>query len=122
MLTEERYAVITEMVNQRGSIKLTDLCDMLGVSVSTARRDINALDEMGKITKVHGGAVSRSERFFPIEENVEEKIKQFSYEKGAIARYAASLLDDGDFAFIDAGTTTEKMIDYLPLKKVTFVK
>lgn len=78
-------------------------------------KDINALDEMGKITKVHGGAVSRSERFFPIEENVEEKIKQFSYEKGAIARYAASLLDDGDFAFIDAGTTTEKMIDYLPL-------
>ena len=121
MLTEERYAVITEMVNQRGSIKLTDLCDMLGISVSTARRDINALDEMGKITKVHGGAVSRSERFFPIEENVEEKMKQFSYEKGAIARYAASLLDDGDFAFIDAGTTTEKMIDYLPLKKVTFV-
>ena len=46
MLTEERYAVITEMVNQRGSIKLTDLCDMLGISVSTARRDINALDEM----------------------------------------------------------------------------
>ena len=28
MLTEERYAVITEMVNQRGSIKLTDLCDI----------------------------------------------------------------------------------------------
>ena len=26
MLTEERYVVITEMVNQRGSIKLTDLC------------------------------------------------------------------------------------------------
>ena len=88
MLTEERYAVITEMVNQWGSIKLTDLCDMLGISVSTARRDINALAEMGKITKVHGGAVSRSERFFPIEENVEEKIKQFSYEKGAICGIA----------------------------------
>lgn len=57
-------------------------------------KDINALDEMGKITKVHGGAVSRSERFFPIEENVEEKIKQFSYEKGALHIHKGGYVDD----------------------------
>ena len=30
-------------------------------------------------------------------------------------------MDDGDFIFIDAGTTTGYMIDFLPDKKITFV-
>jgi DeoR family fructose operon transcriptional repressor len=45
--------------------------------------------------------------------NVEEKEK--------IARYAAALISDYDFVFLDAGTTTEKMIDYLEKRNVTYV-
>ncbi|MDE5859973.1 MAG: DeoR/GlpR transcriptional regulator, partial [Oscillospiraceae bacterium] len=45
----------------------------------------------------------------------------FTAEKEAIARFAASLIEDGDFVFIDAGTTTEKMIEFIPSKSVTFV-
>lgn len=42
-------------------------------------------------------------------------------EKTAIAEYAATLVEDGDFIFIDAGTTTQKLIDFLPEKEVTYV-
>ncbi|MGN0631541.1 MAG: hypothetical protein ACI4JN_09465 [Ruminococcus sp.] len=45
----------------------------------------------------------------------------FVEEKTAIAKYAASLIDDGDLVYIDAGTATEKMIYHIQSKNVTFV-
>ncbi|MCQ2417946.1 MAG: DeoR/GlpR family DNA-binding transcription regulator [Oscillospiraceae bacterium] len=122
MLTEERHSIILEQVKQNKSVTLTELCELLGASESTIRRDLTTLDERGLIKKVHGGAISTDDRSLNlVEHDVESKSKLFTEEKIAIARYAASLVDDGDFVYIDAGTTTEKMIDFLPDKKVTFV-
>ncbi len=122
MLTEERYSIILEQVRNNKSVKLPELCEILRASESTIRRDLTALDEKGLIKKVHGGAVSIEEKNLSmIEQDVEAKGKMYSAEKIAIARYAASLIEEDDFVFIDAGTTTEKMIDFLPDKNVTFV-
>lgn len=121
MLTEERHQIITDTVNSRKSVTINDLCRILNVSGSTVKRDLNILAEAGKITKVRGGAMSVSEGFSAIEKNVEEKASICTAEKEAIAAYAASLVESGDFVFIDAGTTTEKMIDHLPQNDVTFV-
>lgn len=122
MLTEERYSVILKLVNRNQSVTLAELCELLGASESTVRRDLTALDERGLIKKVHGGAILTDDRSLNlVERDVESKSKLFTEEKLAIARYATSLVDDGDFVYIDAGTTTEKMIDFLPEKDVTFV-
>lgn len=122
MLTEERYSIILDQVRQNKSVKLPRLCKLLETSESTVRRDLTSLDERGLIKKVHGGAVAIDEcSFNAVEHDVESKAKMFAKEKAAIARFAASLIDDGDFVFIDAGTTTGKMIDFLPDKDVTFV-
>lgn len=122
MLTEERYTIILDRVKQNNSVTLTELCELLGVSESTIRRDLTVLDEKGMLKKVHGGAISVDDRPLNlVERDVEAKSKLFTEEKTAIARYAASLVDDGDLVFIDAGTTTEKMIDFLPDKNVIFV-
>jgi DeoR family fructose operon transcriptional repressor len=121
LLTEERHSIILDTVNRQHVVKLKDLCAMLDSSESTIRRDLNQLAQRGLLTKVHGGAISLNESFSPYEHNVEEKASLFIEEKTAIARYAASLIEEGDFVYIDAGTTTEKMIDYIPSKNVTFV-
>lgn len=122
MLTEERYTIILERVTQNKSVTLPELCELLGASESTVRRDLAALDEKGLIKKVHGGAVLPGESPLNLaERDVEEKSKMFNEEKKAIAKYAASLVEDGDFIFLDAGTTTEKVIDFLPQKNVSFV-
>lgn len=123
MLTEERFAVILDTVNRKKSVRLNELCDLLEISVSTARRDINVLAEMGKLIKVHGGAIAidMNDNLLSTEKSVAEKALLFPEEKTAIAKYAASLIDDGDFVFIDAGTTTERMLDFIPLKNVSFV-
>lgn len=122
MLTEERYSIILEQVRKNKSVKLLELCKLLRASESTVRRDLTSLDQKGLLKKVHGGAISIDDSNFNlVEHDVESKSKLFAEEKIAIASFAASLIDDGDFVFIDAGTTTEKIIDFLPDKNVTFV-
>lgn len=123
MLTEERFAIILDTVNRKKSVHLNELCDLLDISVSTARRDINILAENGKLIKVHGGAIAidRNDNYLSKEKSVAEKALLFPEEKAAIAKYAASLIDDDDFVFIDAGTTTERMIDFITSKNVSFV-
>ena len=99
MLTEERHSKILNAVNANKSVKLGELCELLGTSESTVRRDLNALAQKGLLVKVHGGAISINDSFIFVEQDIEEKSKLFNEEKKAIARYAASLIDDGDFVF-----------------------
>lgn len=121
MLTEERHSMIMNLVNKKRSAGLDELCRLLNASESTVRRDLILLDEKGMLVKVRGGAIAIDDNFTAAEPNVEEKSALFAYEKDAIARYAASLIEDGDFIYLDAGTTIEKMIDYIPSRSVTFV-
>lgn len=113
MLTEKRYSLILEMINKNGSARIQDLCKILNTSESTIRRDLNALNETGMLKKVHGGAVAVKDNFSLTEHTVEEKKVLYIEEKTAIAKYAASLVNENDFIYIDAGTTTEKMIGFL---------
>lgn len=122
MLTEERHLIIVEQTRKNKSVKLLELCKLLSASESTVRRDLTLLDQKGLLKKVHGGAISIEDRNFNmVEYDVESKTRMFAEEKNAIASFAASLIEDGDFVFIDAGTTTEKMLEFLPDKNVTFV-
>lgn len=121
MLTEERHSIIIDTVNRKKNVELNELCDLLDTSESTVRRDLSILHDKGVLVKVRGGAIAVDDSFTSLEQNVDEKAVLFVREKEAIARYAASIIEDGDFVFIDAGTTTEKMIDFIPARQVTFV-
>ncbi len=121
MLTEERHSIILDVLAHQRSANLSELCALLDASESTVRRDLAVLSENGMLIKVRGGAMALGDSYTEFESNVEEKSNMFVEEKIAIAHYAASLIDDGDFIFLDAGTTTEKMIEFIPSKSVTFV-
>lgn len=55
------------------------------------------------------------------EPTVAQKVEVNKEEKCRIASYAASLIEPEDFIFLDAGTTTGYMMDYLEEKNATFV-
>ena len=101
MLTEERFRRILKCVEENTTVTVTNLVEALGVSESTIRRDLNALDEIGKLTKVHGGATVNDIGFSVEEHSVETKEKLFADEKTEIAKYAASTLRKDDFVFLD---------------------
>lgn len=121
MLTEKRHEILLEAVNRRGSVRLNELCQLLQSSESTVRRDLSLLAEKGLLTKVRGGAMALNENLTSVEHNMDEKSLLYVQEKDAIAKYAAGLVVDGDFVYIDAGSTTEKIIASLTAKHVTFV-
>ena len=121
MLQEERHNRILSEIAVKGAVKVTDLAKMLDASESTIRRDIIELDSQGKVKKVFGGAVALERSIKTVAEDMVSKANVRGKEKESIARYAASLISDNDFVFIDAGTTTERMIDFIDNKTVTYV-
>ena len=113
MLTEERFAKIVKIVNQEGTVTVRELAQAIGISESTIRRDLNQLDKLGRIRKVHGGATAVVLMSDGHERNMQEKYSRNIEEKRAIAAYAATLVHPNDFVFLDAGSTTEQMAEYL---------
>ena len=113
MLSQDRQALILDIIKEQGSITVTRLTEILETSESTVRRDLSFLANKGKINKVHGGATAISQEFIKLEDNIEEKLTKNTDEKSKIAQYAASQVQDDDFVFIDAGTTTLLMTTFI---------
>ncbi|MGO4371254.1 DeoR/GlpR family DNA-binding transcription regulator [Paenibacillus sp. MCAF20] len=58
MLVAERYDKIVQLVNERGSIRVTELSELCQVTEETIRRDLDRLEQAGRLRRSHGGAVS----------------------------------------------------------------
>jgi len=61
-LAPERRDRIRNLVREGGVARVEDLRTNLNVSVATIRRDLEILEEEGKVKRVHGGAVSMESR------------------------------------------------------------
>ncbi len=113
MLQEERFNYIMNALSGRNAIKVSDIARELSISQSTIRRDIIELSEAGKLRKVFGGAVSLEQNIDTVDSDVSIRAEFNQKEKDSIGKYAATLIDENDFVYIDAGTTTQYMIPYI---------
>lgn len=121
MLAEERFAKILSILESMGSVTVQQLMLELDASESTVRRDLNTLDANGQLTKVHGGAILKTAVYSTKDDNVISRKEKNRDAKNRIAKYAAELIEPGDFVYIDAGTTTELVIEYLTNRQAVFV-
>ena len=123
MLSEQRHRMILKILEEKRSVTVAELTESLNISESTARRDIAILDKAGRLVKVFGGAVlaDKENVYLSAEPTVAQKAEVYKEEKTRIARYAASLIRPQDFVYLDAGTTTGYMLDFLEGMDVTFV-
>ncbi len=120
MLAEERKVKIVDYINEKKAVSATELMQEFQASEATIRRDLTDLHQKGLISKVHGGAVCVQTQILT-DHNVSERESLNLDEKQRIAKYAASLIQDNDLVFLDAGTTTGYIIDYISAKDVTFI-
>ena len=121
MLTEERFAKILSILESMGSVTVQQLMTELDASESTIRRDLNALDANGQLTKVHGGAILKTVAYSTKDDNVISRKEKNRDAKNKIAKYAAEQIAPGDFVYLDAGTTTELKIEYITSHQAVFV-
>ncbi len=119
ILKSERKQVILQRIQEQQFVRLEELVEILGTSESTVRRDLDDLESSGKLRRVHGGAEAPAN--LQLEESILEKSVKNVQEKRAIAEKAAGLISDGDVIFLDAGTTTGLLIDYLTQADLTVV-
>ena len=118
MLKEERQALILREINLHNKVLLADLSEKFEVSEDTIRRDLQDLANSNKITKVRGGALSKSYSGFSYHE---QDIYAYK-EKIAIARKAVHLLQDGMLVLISGGSTNLEIARLIPPDlKVTFL-
>ena len=110
MLAEERFGQILDLLNKQRTATVQELCEALGTSESTIRRDLTELDRLGKLNKVHGGATLPDNRFQAEEPTMQAKETLAVPQKRAIAAAAAALIHAEDFVFIDAGSTTLELV------------
>lgn len=113
MLAEERFAKILDLLAEKRSATVLELCEALNASESTVRRDLTELDRLGKLNKVHGGATLPDSQFLADELTMDAKQALAIAEKRDIARAAAMLIRPQDFIYIDAGTTTLALVQAL---------
>lgn len=104
MFVEERQRRILERLRQGQGVTVAELSAEFGVSESTIRRDLRALERSGLLQRTHGGAVPIDGTL--AEPTFLEKSAQRMEEKMAIARAAAAMVQDGESLTLDAGTTT----------------
>lgn len=102
-LSGVRRRKIAELVEQRGSIGVRDLCERFGMSEATIRRDLRELGEQGVVTRTHGGVMINS-RIMSDLPNEERKLVA-AEEKRRIGLAAIEMLAGDEVVFIDAGTT-----------------
>ncbi|MFR5876132.1 MAG: DeoR/GlpR family DNA-binding transcription regulator, partial [Eubacterium sp.] len=121
MLTQERRKRILDLIAEQGSATVAQLSEIFDSSESTIRRDLVALSKLGRLNKVHGGATVLQQEFLKNEDNIEVKSLKNVDEKNQIAQYAASQINDDDFVFIDAGSTTYLMAVCIENSKAIFV-
>lgn len=121
MLFEERAAKILAILNSRYTASIGVLAAELGASESTIRRDVTELDKQGRLKRIHGGAMKASNPVVTGEYDVQTRSSIHADLKQRIARYAATTVHEGDFVYIDAGTTTLMMIPYIEAPGAVFV-
>ena len=61
-LASERRERMRNLIRRAGIVRVEDLRRDLKVSVATVRRDLEAMEDEGRVRRVHGGAISMESR------------------------------------------------------------
>lgn len=124
MIKEDRFQLILDEINKNSVVEVSDLSEALNVTEMTIRRDLNELEELGLVTRVHGGAKKK------VKEKVNLSYTELTYsqkktinvdQKRQIAKKCAELIKDNDIVFISSGTTNDFIFDYLTAKNINII-
>jgi DeoR/GlpR family transcriptional regulator of sugar metabolism len=114
-LNTERLQQIERLIKERQHVRVTELSKCFSVSEPTIRRDLQKLEDMGRIHRAHGGA-SALEQSVP-EPPIGQRSEDCLEEKYRIGQVTAQMIKDGETIFLGSGTTTLEVARKLEGKK-----
>jgi DeoR family transcriptional regulator, fructose operon transcriptional repressor len=114
MYAEERQQAMAQLVAERGRVSVSVIASEYDVTTETVRRDLSALERMGLVRRVHGGAVPPNS-LAAMESGLVERDSANTGQKERIAHAALDQLPPaGSTVLIDAGSTTHRLASLLP--------
>lgn len=99
----ERRERIIELLKEHGRVEVTALRRLLNTSEMTIRRDLDALEKLGEVTRVYGGAVLKPKNHFDLPIEIREV--EHLAEKQQMAALAARLVRNHEAIALDASST-----------------
>lgn len=104
--TTYRQRLILDEVNRVNYLSIAEICEQFGISEATARRDLNALAQAGKVHRIYAGCSSLEAEYTAASWTPMNLHKSRNYdEKVKLARRASQLCADGESVIINCGST-----------------
>jgi DeoR family fructose operon transcriptional repressor len=119
MQKSKRIKLIKEFLTINKDVQIAEICDVIDASESTIRRDIKYLAKSQFLTE-HYGSVVLNEQNDP-DVMLNTRLEKHIEEKNKAGQIAASKIQDNDFVYIDAGSTTFYMLRYITSTNLTIV-
>lgn len=110
---EGRRRQVLDMLQRNPQIRVDELAKRLSVSVVTIRRDLQYLEEKKQITRFYGGAA--------VSKEAAGYVDDVTIYRELIAKYAATLVEDGDTIFINTSSNALDLIRYIKGRHVTVI-
>ncbi len=108
----QRHEAIVNAAELNGRVEVNSLADQLAVTPETIRRDLAALERLGRIRRVHGGALPVAE--LEQEPTVVDRLGHHVEAKERIAARALLEMPSHGTVLLDSGTTTLAIAKALP--------
>lgn len=111
MLVAVRHNKIVSTLNERETIRVSELSALCGVTEETIRRDLEKLEAQGKLARIHGGAISIKD---------DDDLPHFKREvinkkeKMSVAKEAVKYIEENDIVFLDASSTALYLARFIP--------
>lgn len=102
----QRQQQVLVYLERYGSISLQEMTERFECSEATARRDLEELENSGRVIRTLGGGAKYESHLTGREVSFYEKQQALYTEKEAIAHKAASMVQEGDVVGLTGGTTT----------------
>ena len=119
MLEIDRFEKILFELNEKKRMTYKELDNVIDVSLSTIKRDIEKMERKGLLNKIKGGISKIND--IRSDKEVEERFGENINEKKEISVKAFKVIKNDDFIYLDAGTTVFYLIDKLKNKNITVV-
>lgn len=121
MIADFRKRRICELLKEHSAVTTVSLAEKFNVSIETIRKDLLALEKAGELSRVHGGAVSKSASLGYTE--LSERMENMLREKREMSEAAARFIQNGDSVAIDTGSSAKEFIEVLKTRfdKLTIV-
>lgn len=119
MSKQNRWSQIIDLCRQNETVTVADLVEQLNASPATIRRDLQDMEDMRMLERFHGGARLSGSSYNEPAMLIKSELN--AHEKRQIGYLAAKQIKDNMMVYIDAGSTTYEMLEYIRARNITVI-